>query len=607
MLSVGIGRARERRQNERPANPIGLLRRGVLRRLTFPLAAVFAACFATFFAAPAAARTLRIREFHAELDVLPDSSLDVTEIIHVQFEGPWQGIYRTIPVEYAGPGGFNYSLFLTDLGATDSDGAPLRIEKQRRGGNLQLKIYVPAADGTSREISLHYRVRDGLRFFDDHDELYWNVTGNGWDVPIESASAHVILPEGVTGLRAANYTGFFGSRAQDSRVDILGSNVDIQTQRPLTLHEGLTIVAGWDKGLVHEPRGTEKVAQFLESNWPFFVPMGVFVVMFCLWYARGRDPRVGAIAVQYEPPTGLSPGEAGALVDDQAGIRDITATLVDLAVRGFIVIEEKETSHLMGLYSNKEYIFHLNKKPTEWTGAKPHELLLLNGIFGDPVVGMRDEVALSELQNRFYKNLPGIRKAIFESLVHHGYFAHRPDIVRQAYLIAAGVTGALLFLFGTYLAQHTGMQPQAFSLAAILTGGVIAGFGWFMPTRTVDGVRVLHNTLGFEDFLSHVEADHMARTPQSPANFEKYLPFAMALGVEKKWVGAFDGMLTQPSWYLATGVAVFHPIGFVNSLDQMAARTGQVMASAPRSSGSSGFGGGGGSGGGFGGGGGGGF
>jgi hypothetical protein len=304
---------------------------------------------------------------------------------------------------------------------------------------------------------------------------------------------------------------------------------------------------------------------------------------------------------------GLSPGEAGALVDDQAGIRDITATLVDLAVRGFIVIEEKETPQLMGLYSNKEYVFHLNRKPAEWAGAKPHELLLLNGIFGAPVVGMRDEVALSELQNRFYKNLPGIRKAIFESLVQHGYFAHRPDIVRQAYLVVAGVTGALLFLFGQYLAQHTGMQAQAFSFAAILTGGVIAGFGWFMPTRTVDGVRMLHDTLGFEDFLSHVEADHLARTPQSPANFEKYLPFAMALGVEKKWVGAFNGMLTQPSWYLTTGVAVFHPIGFVNSLDQMAARTGQVMASAPRSSGSSGFGGGGGAGGGFGGGGGGGF
>jgi uncharacterized membrane protein len=335
--------------------------------------------------------------------------------------------------------------------------------------------------------------------------------------------------------------------------------------------------------------------------------------MFWLKTTRGRDPRVGAIAVQYEPPAGLSPGEAGALVDDQAGIRDITATLVDLAVRGYITIEEKETSHLMGLYSNREYVFHLNKKPAEWKGIKSHELLLLTGIF-EPVpvagVGVREDVALSELQNRFYKKLPAIRRAIFEALVEQGYFAHRPDIVRQAYLLAAGVIGALLYLFGQYLAQHTGVQAQSFSVAAILTGAIIAAFGWFMPTRTVDGVRALHDTLGFENFLSHVEADHLARTPQSPANFEKYLPFAMALGVEKKWVGAFNGMLAQPSWYQTTGAAVFNPMGFVYSLDEMAARTGQVMASAPRSSGNSstsGFGSLGSVGGGFGGGGGGGF
>jgi hypothetical protein len=553
---------------------------------------------------------VRIRDFHGELVVLPDSSLDVTETIRVDFTGARNGIYRTIPVEYAGPGGFNYSLFLTEISATEAGGAPLRIERQRRGGNLQLQIFVPAAQDTSRNITLHYRVRDGLRFFEDHDELYWNVIGTGWDVPIESASAHIILPGGVTGLRAANYTGFLGSRSQDARVDILGPNIDIQTQRPLAFHEGLTIVAGWDKGFVQEPGGSEKVAQFLDSNWPLLVPIGVFFLMLGLWYSRGRDPRVGAIAVQYEPPADLSPGEAGALVDDQAGIRDITATLVDLAVRGFIVIEEKEVSHLMGLYANTEYVFHLNKKPAEWSGAKSHELLLLHGIFGAPVLGMLEEVALSELQNRFYKNLPGIRRAILESLVQRGYFAHRPDIVRQAYLLVAGVTGAVLYLLGQYLVQHAGMQAQTSSVASILTGLAIGGFGWFMPTRTVDGVRALHDTLGFENFLSHVEAPHLASSPQSPANFEKYLPFAMALGVEKKWVGAFDGMLKQPSWYQTTGTAVFHPVGFVYSLDQMAARTGQVMASAPRSSGNSatsGFGGLAGVGGGFGGGGGGGF
>src|SRR5260370_32366689 len=405
------------------------------RKNDFYRMALLCLVLAVLFTVPASARTIRIRDFHTELDVLPDSTLDVTETIRVDFTGARNGFYRNIPVEYAGPSGFNYSLFLTDISATDSDGASLRIERPRQGGNLELKIFVPAADGSSRNISLHYRVRDGLRFFEDHDELYWNVTGTGWDDPIESASAHIILPGGVMGVRAANYTGFFGSRSQGARVDILGPNIDVQTQRPLAFHEGLTVVAGWDRGFVHEPRSSEKITQFLESNWPLFFPACVFVLMFWLWYTRGREPRVGAIAVQYEPPAGLSPGEAGTLVDDQATIRDITATLVDLAVRGVITIEEKETSHLMGLYSNKEYVFHLNNKPAEWKGIKSQELLLLSGIF-DPLpvagVGVREDVALSDLQNRFYKSLRVIRRAIFESLVVHGYFSHPRDIVQHS-------------------------------------------------------------------------------------------------------------------------------------------------------------------------------
>src|ERR1700730_8461169 len=207
---------------------------------------------------PASARELHIHDFHAELDVLPDSSLDVTETIRVEFTGAWQGIYRTIPVEYEGPGGFNYSLFVTDISATDSNGSALRIEKQRSGRNLKLKIFVPAAEDTSRNIGLHYRVRAGLRLFDDHDELYWNVTGTDWDVPIESASAHVILPEGVTGLHPGHLPRVLGARSQEAG-EILGSNVDIRAQRPLAFHEGLALVTGWDKGFVQEPRGSEKI------------------------------------------------------------------------------------------------------------------------------------------------------------------------------------------------------------------------------------------------------------------------------------------------------------------------------------------------------------
>jgi hypothetical protein len=560
-------------------------------------------------ASPALARELRIQSFHAEILALPDSSIDVTETIEVQFIGAWQGLYRTIPVEYPGPGGFNYSLFLTDASATagrNGSGAPLRIEKSREGPNLEFRIYVPGATDSRHTISLHYRVRNGLRYFDDHDELYWNVTGNEWTVPIASASAHVVLPAGVTGVRAAPYTGAYGSRASEAQVEILGSNVNARTQRSLAYREGLTLVVGWDKGFVREPTRSEVISRFLQSNWPLFTPLGAFVVMYWVWYKRGRDPKVGSVAVQYEPPAGLTPGEVGALVDDATDMRDIIATIVDLAVRGYVEIEERKTERMMGLYSSQDYAFILKKKPAEWVGAKPHELLLLAGLFQN---GVRDYVELSELQNRFYKNLPGIRGAVFDSLVRHGYYGHRPDAVRQIFLGGGAVAGVLLFGLGQYAAQRLGMQSQPFIIAAVLTAAVVCAFGWFMPARTIAGARARLNALGFEDFLGRVEADRMERMPQTPETFEKYLPFAMALGVEKKWVSAFDGVCKEPpSWYRSPPGSTFRLALFANGLSQMSARAGQVLASAPRgSSGSSGFGGGGRSGGGFGGGGGGGF
>jgi hypothetical protein len=570
---------------------------------------LLAAALLVFSASPAHARELRIHNFHAELVILPDATLDVTETIEVEFIGSWQGIYRTIPVEYDGPGGFNYSLFVSDVYATggmNGAGQPLRLEKSREGPNLAFKIYVPGANDATRSISVHYRVRNGLRFFEDHDELYWNVTGSDWPSPIAAASAHVVLPQNVTGMRAAAFAGPHGSRAQDATVQILESNVDVRTLRPLAYREGLTIVVGWDKGFVRQPSRLQSAVEFLQSNWPLFAPLAAFVVMFGLWYTRGRDPDEGAIAVQYEPPEDLSPGEVGTLVDDQADMRDLTATIVDLAVRGYLTIEEREAKQMMGLYSTKEYVFHRRKPPAEWAGARPHELLLLAGLFSN---GLSPEVSLSQLQNKFYKNLPGIRNALYESLHGHHLYRRRPDKVRQFYVGGGIAAGVLLFGIGQYAAERFGMSPQPFIIGAILTAGVICAFGWFMPARTSKGARARLNALGFEEFLGRVEADRFERMPHTPETFEKYLPFAMALGVEKKWAAAFATISSQPpSWYQGPPGTMFHPAGFVNSLSTMSARASQAMASAPRgSSRGSGFGGGGFSGGGFGGGGGRGF
>ena len=108
------------------------------------------------------------------------------------------------------------------------------------------------------------------------------------------------------------------------------------------------------------------------------------------------------------------------------------------------------------------------------------------------------------------------------------------------------LSGVLLFFVGNALSQKMGMAMAPFFVAAILSGAIIAGFGWFMPARTADGAKALAGVLGFEDFLTHVEADHMDRVSQTPETFEKFLPYAMALGVEKKWVGAFQNIYSQP-------------------------------------------------------------
>jgi uncharacterized membrane protein len=557
-------------------------------------------------AASASARELKIQKFSAEIFVQPDATLDVTETIDVNFIGVWHGLYRTIPVEYVTPQGFNYSLFVKFDGATDAAGQKLKVESSHEGHYLKWKIYVDDATDAERTIRLHYQVRNGLKFFEDHDELYWNVTGDEWDVPLGNASAQILLPQGVTGIRTNEFTGSYRSRGQDAEVTSSDNTVEVSMTRPLSFHEGLTIVIGWDKGFVKEPGAADQINQFLSSNWPIFLPIPVFLFMFWLWFTRGRDPRVGPVAVQYAPPEGMSPAEAGTLVDEDAAMRDITATIVDLAVRGYIVIEEQEKSGMMGLVHNKEYIFHLKKAPKEWAGLKSHELVLLAGIFSN---GAQTDVELSSLQNEFYKNLPNIKNGIFDALMEHGYFQHRPDYVRSGYVAGGIVLAVFFFLAGNWLSQKTGVAVLPFFVAAILSGAIIAGFGWFMPARTADGAKALAGVLGFEDFLTHVEADRMDRINQTPETFEKFLPFAMALGVEKKWVGAFQNVYSQPpSWYQG-GIynGGFYPIMFVNSLDNMTTRASSVMASAPRSSGGSGFGGGGFSGGGMGGGGGGGF
>lgn len=574
---------------------------------TASLAACLLLVLAAGLAPIAGARELRIEQFDSKIFVQSNGTIDVTETIDVSFIGSWNGLYREIPIEYVTPQGLNYSLFLDVKRVTDGEGNTLKYESSRVRHYRKLKIYVPGARDARKTIVIEYTVSDALRFFEDHDELYWNVTGDEWDVPIHSATAEIYLPEGTTGIRANQFTGAYRSREQEADVEIAGTGVEVRTQHPLAYHEGLTVAVAFDKGFVHPPTALEKAVLFFRSNWPFGLPVLTFAGMFLLWWNRGRDPRLRPIAAQYEPPDQLTPGEAGTLVDDSADMRDITATLVDLAVRGYLVIEETKKEHLGGLWSDKDYNFTLKKNRSEWSSLKAHEQTLIDGIFSDGSEG--ETVAMSSLVNRFYTSLPMIRNGLYDSLVNHGYYGKRPDSTRSGWIGTGLISGFLIFWLGNALGNSLGMAPLTFIITAIFSAAIICGFGWLMPVRTAGGTRALEGVLGFEDFLNHVDSDRFNRMIKTPQMFEKFLPFAMALGVEKNWSKAFEDICKEPpNWYRGAGYTQgFYLTSFTRDLNSMSTAASTAMASAPRSSGGSGFGGGGGSGGGFGGGGGGGF
>lgn len=558
-------------------------------------------------APPASAqRALVIERFDATIDVADDGSIKVAETIRPRFTGSWNGIFRSIPIEYRTPQGLNYTLRLTVDSITDESGTELRHESSRERHYRKLKIWVPGATNTTKTVMIRYTVSNGLRFFDEHDELYWNVTGDEWEVPIEMASALVRLPSGVGNLRATSFRGAYGSTEQ-AAVQIDGATVNVQTRRELGMREGLTIVVGWDPGVIDRPSAVERTTDIVASNLPLAIPPFVLFGMYRLWRARGRDPEVGPIAPRYEPPDDLTPAELGTLVDGNPDLRDITASIVDLAVRGYVHITEVENSSFFGLFNGKDYTFTLKRGSSEWSGLKGYEQKLLAGLFGD-VSAAGDTVTLSDLKNKFYKKLPGIKTELHDMLVQRRFYTARPDRVRVLFIVGGLVAGAVVGFGAGAALSVFGMQPVSAIAAGIATAVIVGLFGWFMPARTVSGAREYEKILGFQEFLSRVEGDRLERIVKTPELFEKFLPYAMALGVEDNWAKAFDGIFQQPpQWYSGPGgMSTFRPSSFTSDLGRMSASAATVMASAPRSSGGSGFGGGS-SGGGFGGGGGGGF
>ncbi|MGC2111641.1 MAG: DUF2207 domain-containing protein [Candidatus Korobacteraceae bacterium] len=563
-------------------------------------------CFA--LAGPAFARDWHIARFLTSMTVAKDGTAQVLEHLEVVFNGEYQGIYRDIPIEYPGPRGSNYTLFLTVTGVSDGHGHKLKYDSNVRDGYRHLKIYVPDAVDATRTVDIRYTVTNAVRWFDDHDELYWNVTGNDWPVPIDYADANIIFPQGAEGnLRAQAFTGLYGSAEQDAHVTVGGDVVRIETNDPLSMREGLTADVYISKGVLTQPSKLTFAMWFLRSNPVVLLPLWAFIVMFFFWWTKGRDPKPDtSVAPMYEPPKGMTPAEVGSLMDDSVHPRDITSTLVDLAVKGYLKIEETESKTF--LFSHRDYTFHSLQPPGSWSSLEAHERLMLKHMFPADATQIR----LTDLRNRFYVAIPTIKGDILAELKGKGMYSVDPDSA-HAYVLV----GVLLTAAPFVVAQLLGIDMLA-SIGLLVGCGLIAAvivllFARIMTAKSLTGVRTKVEILGFQEFINRVDADRLKRMP--PDTFEKFLPYAMALGIEHRWAKAFEGIVQNPpAWYVGpTPYVGFNPIFFAGSMHAMATDAHQAFVAAPRASstgsgwGGGGFSGGGFSGGGFGGGGGGAF
>src|SRR6266481_4966040 len=239
-------------------------------------------------------KSWRIADFKDTVSINRDAGTFVSEKITLVFVGQWHGIHRTIPVEYPGPHGTNYTLFVDVKSVTDENGNKLKYESSKSGGFLDLKIYIPDAVDATRVVNIDYTARNAIRAFDDHDEFYWNVTGNDWPVPIDHAAAFVTLPENAAGgLRAQAFTGVYGSTEGAATGEVKGADVMFETTNPLPMRGGLTIDIYIPKGVLKEPGALTKLFWFLGSNPIVFLPVVTLAVMFGLWHTMGKDPDPG--------------------------------------------------------------------------------------------------------------------------------------------------------------------------------------------------------------------------------------------------------------------------------------------------------------------------
>jgi uncharacterized membrane protein YgcG len=631
-----------------------------------------AAVLAALLAIPGTARAQsgpeRIVSYDIAITIQHDGTSLVTEQIVYDFGGQQRhGIFRQIPVRFSYNSGYDRVYPVTVLSVRSPD-APAQYAVSNDGSSVTIRIGDPSRTITGQHTyQITYLIRGALNGFADHDELYWNAIGGQWDVPIGRAVVRVTVPGTVT--RAACYAGPLGATTSCDRASTAKTAATF-TQSGLGPQEFLTVVVGFPKGLVAPPRPILTARWSLQRAFAVTpASAGIAGGLLAVFAALGaviavrrrhlRHPRPAAQlagtplgqpegimppaghdspALESEPPAGLRPAQASTLLDGVVKARDITGTVVDLAVRGYLRIED-----ISSVARRDWRLTRLGKTG----GLLPYEQKLLDGLFTgttkdpDPDaepdsaaepdsgpgtasiqlsdLGAEFAAALKDARDALYSSMTGqgwvtehegevadmTAAALYSSVTSRGWFTARPDQVRRSWRTG----GIIMFAIGVIAVIVTAAHTQ-FALAPVplvLAGLVMVGCARRMPVRTAEGNDLARRVLGFRKCLV-ISAAGQARPAAQPATLYDYLPYAIALGCTQEWAGLTAALAgadqpgQAPPWYQGQGVfsprsltSLSRSAYYFSYPHNIAIATGQVvsgLASSGSASGSSGFGGG---------------
>lgn len=537
-----------------------------------------------------------IQDFSAKFELRADSTMLVTEKITADCGNAIDkhGIFRILPEQALTPAGA-IKTPVELISITDFNGAPLTYSASNDYLNKTVTWKIGDPDVTVQGVNRYqitYLVKNAVRFGNaKFDEFYWNLNGAFWDLEIDTFTADIVFPAGVNQSNTAidYYSGAVGSKLKGNvSYEWLSDNVLRFKTANLNEREGVTASVTFPKGIVepYQPTFWEKYG----NHFAALIPLVVFMICFLIWKKYGRDPKVNkTVIAEYEPPEKLDPIELGFLFKQDFN-KLISAGIIDLAVKGFLKIEEVPKT---SIFSGKDFKL-IKTDPT-----RPQTLGELEQTLLDKLFEGKGEVNLSELKNKFYTHTTALQNMAQQKAIDGGYVYKSGG--RNLFIMIMIAVGLSVIAGWAY------QTNAALAVALFLSTAIVIIFGILMPKVTEKGAELIWQIKGFKLYMETAEK-YRQQFNEKENIFEKYLPYAMVFGIVKLWVNKMKELYGadyfnryHPAWFYGAALTSFDADSFNSAVSSLSSAIASNMGTTSGASGggSSGGGGGGGGGGGW--------